>query len=266
MARKSGFEEMVEAAALLPWYVSLVLAFVSYFFFHALSLGPVPNSPGQMEKLFLIGAAAAFQYIVPLVCICGSLFSLLHARRKRQIFDKQNSIDSIRALSWREFEWLVSEAYRRKGYEVIERGGHAPDGGVDLELLKDGRKAIVQCKRWNSSQVGVSPVREAYGVMIAEGAQECVFVSSGKFTRDAARFAIGKPIQLIDGKALLDLIKDLKAPQFPRIIPEPETDAVPTCPDCGSGMIRRIARRGSNAGGSFWGCSKYPACLGKRSL
>lgn len=36
----------------------------------------------------------------------------------------------------------------------------------------------------------------------------------------------------------------------------------PKCPKCGSTMIIRIARRGSNTGNKFYGCSKYPHCKG----
>jgi len=32
------------------------------------------------------------------------------------------------------------------------------------------------------------------------------------------------------------------------------------CPKCGSSMILRIAKRGPNAGGKFYGCSRYPKC------
>jgi hypothetical protein len=38
-----------------------------------------------------------------------------------------------------------------------------------------------------------------------------------------------------------------------------------TCPRCGSAMQRRIARRGSRAGNSFWGCSRFPVCRGTRN-
>ncbi|WP_269218885.1 helix-hairpin-helix domain-containing protein [Brevundimonas vesicularis] len=38
-----------------------------------------------------------------------------------------------------------------------------------------------------------------------------------------------------------------------------------SCPKCGSRMIRRTARRGRNAGGPFWGCSRYPRCRGTRN-
>lgn len=32
------------------------------------------------------------------------------------------------------------------------------------------------------------------------------------------------------------------------------------CPKCGSIMILRTAKRGTNAGNKFWGCSAYPKC------
>lgn len=39
-----------------------------------------------------------------------------------------------------------------------------------------------------------------------------------------------------------------------------------SCPRCGSSMVRRTAKRGRNAGGQFWGCSRYPRCKGTRSI
>lgn len=32
------------------------------------------------------------------------------------------------------------------------------------------------------------------------------------------------------------------------------------CPKCGSSMVLRTAKRGTNAGNQFWGCSAYPEC------
>lgn len=45
----------------------------------------------------------------------------------------------------------------------------------------------------------------------------------------------------------------------------PRSHAV-TCPQCGSNMIRRTARRGARSGKAFWGCSRYPACTGTRPI
>lgn len=38
------------------------------------------------------------------------------------------------------------------------------------------------------------------------------------------------------------------------------------CPRCGNAMVKRLAKRGRNAGGYFWGCSRYPRCKGTRSI
>ena len=38
----------------------------------------------------------------------------------------------------------------------------------------------------------------------------------------------------------------------------------PQCPICGKPMIRRMAKKGINAGNEFWSCSDYPNCHGTR--
>ena len=38
----------------------------------------------------------------------------------------------------------------------------------------------------------------------------------------------------------------------------------PSCPKCGSKMLLKEAKRGSNTGNKFWGCSSYPKCRGLR--
>lgn len=39
----------------------------------------------------------------------------------------------------------------------------------------------------------------------------------------------------------------------------------PSCPKCGGSMLRRTAKSGTNAGKTFWGCAKFPACRGVRN-
>lgn len=40
----------------------------------------------------------------------------------------------------------------------------------------------------------------------------------------------------------------------------PANSTLPTCPKCGVPMIRREAKKGPNAGTSFFGCPNYPRC------
>ena len=37
------------------------------------------------------------------------------------------------------------------------------------------------------------------------------------------------------------------------------------CPSCGGNMVERTARKGKNAGNTFWGCSNFPKCRFTRS-
>lgn len=40
----------------------------------------------------------------------------------------------------------------------------------------------------------------------------------------------------------------------------------PTCPKCGKPMIKRMSKKGVNAGKEFWSCSGYPQCNGSRKM
>lgn len=44
--------------------------------------------------------------------------------------------------------------------------------------------------------------------------------------------------------------------------PPPKPLDKPACPECGSIMVKRTARRGRYAGREFYGCSNYPQCTG----
>ena len=40
----------------------------------------------------------------------------------------------------------------------------------------------------------------------------------------------------------------------------------PKCPKCGAQMVKRVAQKGRNAGGEFWGCPRFPKCRGVRQV
>ena len=45
-----------------------------------------------------------------------------------------------------------------------------------------------------------------------------------------------------------------------------EQSDAPACPKCGKPMIKRVAKKGVNAGKEFWSCSSYPNCDGTRPV
>jgi restriction system protein len=278
MARKkqSPFEDLIEIASRLPWKAALVLAFVAYLGFHYVaSLPPVPiatadmKSYGQsignsMTRQLFITFGMFLQYIVPVAFLVGAVISFVRQRRQGELHAQvaaRPGRDALESMTWREFEGLAAEVFRRQGYRVAERGGDGPDGGVDLELHMGSDKYLVQCKQWKVSKVGVATVRELYGVMTAERAVGGFVVASGDFTDDALQFAEGRSIKLVSTQSLLKMIAQN---QGTAARAEP-VDAAPNCPKCGSKMVQRTAKKGDKAGAKFWGCSQYPACRGIRA-
>ncbi len=208
------------------------------------------------------------QYVLPILLLIGSLISFLRRRRQGELHRqvaRNPAADALEKMTWREFEGLVAESFRKQGYRVVERGGDGPDGGVDLEVYMGNDKYLVQCKQWKTSKVGVATVRELYGVMTAERATGGFVVASGAFTDDAKEFAEGRSIKLVDARRLRAMIGS-PMPAAPACAPVQTAEiAIPSCPKCGSQMVRRTAKTGSNAGNQFWGCTRFPACRGVRN-
>lgn len=275
MARRkktSVFEDLLDIASSINWKISLLIAVLTYFFFHYFAIQAMPiatdlqSATQSIPKQLFITFSKFLQYVVPVIFMIGACVSSIKSKRRVRLLDAHSGIESIRNMSWQDFELLVGEAFRRKGFEVNENGGGGADGGIDLVLTKNGKKSIVQCKRWKTFSIGVPLIRELYGVMTAERANDCIFVSSGNYTAEARLFAEDKPIWLIDGSELLEMVAGVQVqPQIkkPNSYQQPITKSL-DCPLCGSAMIKRTAKKGANAGNEFWGCSAYPSCRGTR--
>jgi len=242
-------ESILEGIASMPWPVGFVLGIVAYSF--------TRNVGGMLAPL---------AWIFALACWAAAAMSFFKELKGKRLLEAQSSLDSLQSMSWREFETLVGEAYRRLGYFVEEHGGGGKDGGIDLILSKEGRKELVQCKQWKTRQVKVSVVREMWGLLQHHGADAVKIVCVGTFTADAEEFAQGKAIELINGERLLDLVRSVQSPARtvrtePSFTPEPPTTTSPACPRCAAPMLMRSNRK---TGESFWGCSKYPECRGTK--
>lgn len=259
----------MDLLVLLPWWLTLIAGAGIWPY---LRLHPAQGGDAAMQQIIIRFALLALQWM----CFAAAVASGMATINRKLTFASAKDIEAIRAMSWRELEPLIAETYRRQGFTVEETGGGGADGGIDLILRGKGQKAIVQCKQWRTYRVGVKIVREMYGVMVSEKADRVVIVSSGTYTQESVDFAKGKPILLIDDKALAQHIREIKGkqPAAPTVAPAPaakpvpqqvqsvQTQAAPACPKCGSIMLLRTAKKGANAGGQFWGCPKYPACRG----
>jgi HJR/Mrr/RecB family endonuclease len=156
---------------------------------------------------------------------------------------------SLRLLSAEEFEWLVGEVFRREGWKVRETGRQdSPDGGIDLELIRDRQRRIVQCKRWVSRRVGVDEIRQFAGTLTREGlpGSAGIFVTLSDFAEQARTEAQKIGVTLVDKTDLYSRIEKVR-----RVEP---------CEICHQPMVLARSSRG------WWLRCVAAGCQGKRDL
>jgi len=189
------------------------------------------------------------------------------------------SLAALNQMTWKQFELLVHQAFRHRGFVIGETGATGADGAVELVLRKAGKYFLVHSRLWKAAQVDVVPVRELFNAMRAKRAAGGFVVSTGNYSREAMAFASGRNIQLIDGPTLREMLNDTAGVPTgvptvvtigePSVIPT-ITPAAPACPECKSSMLLRIGTATGGIGGArmltknFWSCSRFPACKGNR--
>jgi restriction system protein len=178
----------------------------------------------------------------------------------------------IKGVGWHQFEQMVAEGFRHRGYAVSETGG---GGGraVDMVLSRGAERFLVDCKHWRAQALGVAPLRELAMQMQARGADGGFVLSAGAFTPEAVAFAQERRIQLIDGSALRELLLTGEEKTQPVVVrragPFLDTTLPPQawrlsakpCPLCGGPMVET-----EREGRRLLGCTHHPLCEGTREL
>ena len=162
-----------------------------------------------------------------------------------RLLESNRSLDTIRALNWRDFERFVAAAFSEKGWNPELVGQSGTDAGIDLLLRKGKQQAIVQCKQRRfpgGTYVTEHEVREFAGVVAARKAVKAYLVTSGVFAPEAAEFGDKIPqLEMIDGTELLAMVG--------------------RCPKCKAGLEPRQGKYGL-----FLSCVRYPDCDGAVNL
>jgi hypothetical protein len=117
------------------------------------------------------------------------------------------------------FEQATAEVLRKHQFTALVTRGSG-DGGIDIEVTRNGLRGVVQCKALINC-VGPSVVRDLYGVIHHCRAAFGIVVSRGGFTRGAGDFARDKPILFLDTDDLIamqegrDVLAKAFAPKEP---------------------------------------------------
>ncbi|RKY36920.1 MAG: hypothetical protein DRP72_03620 [Candidatus Omnitrophota bacterium] len=121
---------------------------------------------------------------------------------------KKINLDTINSMNGYEFENLIGELLKKMEF-TIKQTQKTADGGIDIFVYSNepitGGTYIIQCKRHNSP-ISEPVIRELYGVVISEKANKGILITNSTFTKTAEKFAKDKPLELINGNKLIDLL------------------------------------------------------------
>lgn len=146
---------------------------------------------------------------------------------------KQRLLDVLLKVPPDRFERLARRLLREAGFINTTVTGKSGDGGIDgigtYRVSLISFTVFFQCKRYAGS-VGAGAVRDFRGAMMGRG-DKGLLITTGTFTADAQREATrdgAPPIDLIDGDALCDLLKqyelgvETKLRQIEEVEPNPD--------------------------------------------
>ncbi|MCX4784492.1 restriction endonuclease [Streptomyces sp. NBC_01264] len=159
-----------------------------------------------------MGTGMVLLMVLAVLAAGGVTGTLLRAGRREAEAEKvrlaaQARVQALRSMEpvWgmgdREFEEYVADLCRRDGCTEVRRVGGANDLGADvIGWLPDGRKIVVQCKRYAKHRTVGSPDLQKFNGTVRDehGADVPLFVASCKFTKQARAFAARHSLVLLD--------------------------------------------------------------------
>jgi restriction system protein len=212
-----------------------------------------------------------------------------------------SNVEPYLSMDPHQFENAVAELFRALGYDV-KQTPFSNDGGKDAIATKDGKKLLIECKRYGvDKSIGRRDLQILVAAMQDEKADGGVFVNTGMFAGTAESYAAKNRIILYDRDGLASLINTAygSAVDFSVVnVMCPECGCitgvalgtVPAAGTCPNGHqvqndITAAELRISSAAqkprcsacgapmrlvkgqfGKFWGCSKYPHCKATKRI
>ena len=202
-----------------------------------------------------------------IVLLISASFNFWNSGRKKMDISPQakKSRSDLQDMSWQEFEEYVWSLFLKLGYS-IDNKNYPLDAGSDLKIRRDGKTSLVRCRKYYVRRVPFAMVNEFCEAVNAEpSVEKGYFITTGFFTREAQKFAVGKPIELIDGERLMDFVRiadSIDSVQERLSIHNSPGIAAFNCPKCDDSMVHQAANSDISAGHQPWGCSTHPACKG----
>jgi restriction system protein len=196
--------DFIEFLAQVPWWISVSLA--TLFYVSLKFALPALQSQSSLVSEVDMSLGPALAPVVALAFLAPLGFSLLRSGRRKKLRALKGEIEALQALPWPHFRGLVVEAYRKKGYTVMEGNIYEDDPAVDIVLRRGANLYLVQCRYWQNSTLRKREVKNLFALMHARQASGAFLLTTGIFTSEARHYAVERPITLVDGIEIVELL------------------------------------------------------------
>lgn len=139
-------------------------------------------------------------------------------KREREKRIHLTTLGEVLTLRSDEFEELIGDLLRESFYTQVRRVGGSGDLAADLTAIDpQGRKVIVQCKRYSPEKtVGTPDLQKFIGMLIVEHKADFgIFVTTSSFSQKAIEKAKEwqDVLQLVDGNFLVKWLQNVSSPE-----------------------------------------------------
>ena len=157
------------------------------------------------DSVFVIGGFI-IGVLIYLIIIEASKAHKQNSKRQHYL---NSSLSEIDKMTGEEFEYCLQAHYEFFGY-IAQTTPQAKDFGADLLMEKDGKRIVLQAKRYKD-MVGIKAVQEVIGARDYYKASEAIVATNSHFSDSAKQLAESAGVQLIDRKELEQIISKREA-------------------------------------------------------
>lgn len=121
---------------------------------------------------------------------------------------QRQQVTYLRDLTPNDFEDKVADMFQHLGWSVTQTP-YVNDQGKDIILKRCESTYFVECKKYaDTTAVGRPDMNKLFGVMAAEKADGGYFVTTGRFTAEAVRFALNNGIEMVGPERLTLMMRE----------------------------------------------------------
>jgi len=192
----------------IPWWAYLSISASFYLLLNYLV--PYFEVQGIIFNETQVSLGPVLAPVVALALLAPASFSLLKFNKKNKLHELREEIKSIQEIPWEQFKEMIAEAYKRSGYMLLEKSPFTTDPSVDLVMRKGANLYLVQCRYWQNRKLGIREVKKLQALLQEKHATGGFLLTTGIFTREARHYTLSRPINLVDGIALVELLGSAK--------------------------------------------------------